>query len=567
MDIKFTPLEAFDASMLEAKAASVLAQNISSENSGVSTEPDLTIASTKVEEEDEGGKKSQASEIVDFVLARTELFHDSNKEVFATSNETFETRRIDSRAFKDWLVAGFYKETGKTARDQSLREALGALVGIGRHDGDEREVFLRVAVLDDNYYIDLAEQGNNRVVRINASNWEVIEDAPVRFIRTEAMQPLAMPVHEGSITYLWVIANIPKEDRPLLVTWICECFRPDTPFPVLELLGEHGSAKSTAQEAIRRLTDPNGCNLRSAPKSIEDVFVSAGVNWIVSFENISHLTAPMQDAMCVIATGGGFAKRKLYSDSDESVIKVKRPIIVNGISASITAQDLIDRTITIECPVITARVEVRDLWSNFDLNSGMLFGGLLDIMSKALSVLPDIHLPAEDRPRLAEFARFGMAVAKVMTGDKNSFLLRFNESRKESVARTLDASPVATAIMDWFAARHEVSAELITKELFIQLESYKPQGTDAWPKTPKGLGDAIRRIAPALRIMGIECRNIPKTGGHPRINIAKRIKSPSLSPESPASPNLAIQDDAEQDIGTIRTLIPQVSLPNNVWEV
>jgi len=521
--------------------------------------PESTALPDTILEQSEDGeaeRRSQASELVDYVKDHTEIFHDANKDVFVKDNETMETRRLDSRAFRDWILARYYQATGKSARDQSLREALGTLAGLGRHLGEQHDVHIRVGGGNGIYYIDLAEPGRNRSVKIEAGRWTITDNAPVRFIRTEAMQPLPEPQLKGNIAGLWSIVNIPKDDRTMVLAWLCECLRPDTPFPILELLGEQGSAKSTTQAALRRMIDPNTCNLRGAPKTVEDVFVGAGVNWLASFENISHLSAPMQDALCILATGGGFAKRKLYSDADESVIQVKRPVVLNGISAAITAQDLVDRTLTIETPVITAREEGCDLWSQFEANHGKLFGALLDIMCRSLMILPTVELSPEDRPRLAEFVRLGMAVTVATGGKGTDFLHHFNECRKESIARTIDASPVASALLDWFDARSKREAQMTVKELLTELERFRPQGADAWPKTAKGLGDALRRAAPALRTLGIECRSLGKTGGAIRWKITVRG---NLSIPSPACPKVLLKTVYDQDIGTFRTSSKQDS--------
>ena len=317
------------------------------------------------EADDQGGKQSQASALVAFVEANAELFHDQNGQVYAQDRATRETRRLDGRQFCDWLVASFYQSTGMSPRDQSVREALSTLSGLARFKGESHDVHVRAAAHDGCYFLDLAEAGQSRAIRIEAGRWDIVSDPPVRFIRPETLRPLPEPVHGGDLTVLWQVANIPQEAQLLVVAWLGECLRPDTPFPVLELIGEQGSAKSTTQTVLRRLIDPNTCDLRAAPKTVEDVFVSAGANWLASYENISHLSASMQDALCVLATGGGFAKRKLYSDADESVITVKRPVVLNGISVAVTAQDLIDRTLSIETPVITVGEDVTDLWEVF----------------------------------------------------------------------------------------------------------------------------------------------------------------------------------------------------------
>ena len=500
--------------------------------------------------EDDDEKQSQASLLVKFVEQRFELFHDQNKDVFAKDRKTGEVRFLNSRQFKDCLQAGFYSESGKSPRDQSVREALGTLAGLGRFSGECLTVSLRTAGAAGRYFLDLAKPGSSRAVMIQPGSWEVVDTPDVMFVRPESMQPLPEPERGGSIDTLWKIANIPDGSRLLALTWLVECLRPDTPYPVAELLGEQGSGKSGTQTALRRVIDPNACDLRGSPKSVEDVFVSAGACCIVSYENVSHLAAPMQDALCTIATGGGHAKRKLYSDSEESIISVKRPIILNGISACVTAQDLVDRTITIETPVITDRLEVTELWCDFETDLPKLLGALLDIAAKALELLPQMRIPADQRPRLVEFARLGMAVATATGNTPKNFMDEFNASRQESLARTIDASPVAAAVVDYIEG-HIGGIEAPAKVILATLEPHRPPGCDSWPRSPKGLGDALRRAAPALRQIGIECKFLGKTGGVVKWVIKRN--SPKQSPVSPVSPATNSKEPPEQDIRTFRT--------------
>ncbi|MFD2407745.1 toprim domain-containing protein [Azorhizophilus paspali] len=253
------------------------------------------------DEDDE--KQSQASQLVKFVEQRFELFHDANKDVFARDRKTGEVRNLASRQFRDCLLAGFYTDTGKAPRDQSLREALATLAGLGRFHGECLAVHLRTAGAAGEYFLDLAAPGSSRAVRLLPGRWEIVDKADAAFVRPESMQALPEPIPGGSIDPVWRVANIPPGSRLLALAWLVECLRPDTPYPVLELLGEQGSAKSTTQTALRRLIDPNACDLRGSPKSVEDIFVSAGACCLVSYENVSHLPAPMQDALCVLATG------------------------------------------------------------------------------------------------------------------------------------------------------------------------------------------------------------------------------------------------------------------------
>jgi hypothetical protein len=127
------------------------------------------------------------------------------------------------------------------------------------------------------------------------------------------------------------------------LAWILESFRADTPKPILALTGAQGSAKSSTQDKLRQSIDNTSVNLRGAPKTVKDVFVSAGCSRLVSYENLSHLAPAIQDAFCTLSTGGGNATRKFYTNEEENIIDVKRPIICNSIPSVLTAQDVTDR--------------------------------------------------------------------------------------------------------------------------------------------------------------------------------------------------------------------------------
>ena len=93
-----------------------------------------------------------------------------------------------------------------------------------------------------------------------------------------------------------------------------------------------GVCKSKTQDVLRDFIDPNQVNLRAKPKNRESLFVSAENSHLISYENLSHLQPDMQDAFCTLATGGGFADRTLYTNKEETIIDVKRPVVLNGIS-------------------------------------------------------------------------------------------------------------------------------------------------------------------------------------------------------------------------------------------
>lgn len=456
------------------------------------------------------GKRNQADLLVEFIREHFALLHDTNGETYAQDLQTGELRRIGGRQFSDRVKAGFYAAHGRGVRAQAWLEGRETAQAIARFEGQAQAVHIRAAGAAGVYWLDLCQPGNSRAVKICADGWQIVDKPPVLFVRTESMQPLPDPVQGGSLAPLWSTANVPEHLRPLVLAWLLDAMRPDTPYPGLELVGEMGSGKSTTATALRRLIDPNACNLRSAPKTQEDIFVSAGQNHVVSYENLSHLSAAMQDALCVLSTGGGFSTRKFFTNDEEATISVQRPWMLNGIAAIATAQDLAERAVSIECPVLERREASSAQWVQFEAALPGMLGALYALFAGALRELPTIHLEPNERPRLLEFVLLGMAATQAIGGDAFDFLRQYQALRVDSVVRVLEASPAATALQA-FAQDNPQGITATAGDILRRLEAYKPAGAgDAWPRTGKGMGDALRRAAPALRLLGIDCKTMPR---------------------------------------------------------
>jgi hypothetical protein len=91
------------------------------------------------------------------------------------------------------------------------------------------------------------------------------------------------------------------------------------------------------------LVDPNSAPLRSEPRDARDLIIAANNSWVLAFDNLSHLPAWLSDALCRLATGGGFSTRELYTDSEEVLFDAVRTVILNGIEELAMRGDLLDR--------------------------------------------------------------------------------------------------------------------------------------------------------------------------------------------------------------------------------
>ena len=470
------------------------------------------------------GKKNQVTLLTASILQLegTELFHNGN-DGFVTfyRDGIFETWPLQSEELRNWISFSFYKSHGKVPSANTINDAVSTLQGKALFEGPEKKVHVRCAEYEGDYYLDLCNDAW-QVIRVTSEGWEVINKSPVKFRRTSSMRPLPLPDKNHAIAdicdELIEYLNIRRDDIELIVVWLIDALRPDTAYPVLELTGEQGSAKSTTQSNLHDCIDPNEVNLRTAPLKTEDIYVGAVNNHINSYNNISYLSAALQDAFCSLSTGGGYASRTLYTNLDETTGDIKRPVIFNGISSVITAPDLLDRTIQLSLPPIPPdrRQTEAVLKKEFATVLPKLLGVILDAFSKTLKELPNIQLA--ELPRMADFAILGEAAAKAL-GWRISFIDTFYKNRERALLHSIDSSPVISRLIEYFGRKGSLRANGEAKNI----ESIKYYGNYAsllhllepfynnkgWPTSGKGLRNIIMRYEPALRIAGIRVAHDP----------------------------------------------------------
>ncbi len=491
------------------------------------------------------GRKPTIADNLVQLAERAELFHDGDI-AYATVpvGDHVETWPIKGSGFRRWLAGAYYREYEKAANSQAMQDALGTIEAKARFGGLERPAFVRFGHDGDAIYLDLGEE-RWLLVRITADGWTVQEakEAPVRFYRPKGVLPLPIPEKGGRLDDLRSFVNT-RDDRDfiLLTAWLIGAFQPEGPYPLLCLSGEQGSAKSTTCRLLRKLIDPNQAPLRSEPREERDLFIAAKNSRMLAFDNLSYIRPQFSDALCRIATGGGFATRTLYTDEEETIFAGKRPILINGIEEVATRPDLLDRSILITLPAIDEheRKEERDIWRDFERERPRLLGALLDAAAAALRHRDKVTL--KRIPRMADFARWVVAAE---AGDglpwaKGDFLDAYMSNRAGAVETAIEASPVGPVLLDLLdeRGRWEGSAGDLLRELEDRADE-KTRKRRGWPSKPQGMAGAIRRLGPALRAQGWNVDHFRERGkGRKRIIVIEKVATQtSESSETSETPD------------------------------
>jgi len=494
--------------------------------------------------EDQGGdhqRRDQASQLVD-VAGVAELWHGLDMTAYASV--TIDSRREDwqlqSKGFKDWLIAEFYERYNKPPTNSAIETAMALLSSKARRDGDEYPVYTRVAEEDGRIYLDLANAAR-QVMEIDAYGWRVLDISPVKFKRSESMRPLPEP-RKGKLDTARDFLNLGPDDDAvwtLFAACLLQMFRGDSHYPPLVIYGEHGSAKTTAARMYRRLIDPNKSDLRSPPKNETDLYIQAMNGWVLGYDNLSGLPPWLSDALCRISTGGGMSKRQLYTDSEEVIFDGTRPVVLNGIEEIATRSDLMDRAVILTLPAIPPekrRLE-SDLWRAFDTAHPYILGGLLDAVSLGLRNLAQVHL--DKSPRMADFARWAVACEPAFGVPEGTFLAAYSDNRDNANLSAIEASVIGPYVLmlnqqdsNWQGTMTELLAEL------VQLAPEEVTKQRNWPKRPHDLGGRLIRITPNLRAEGINVEEGKIDRNRRYVRIYSQSSENLVSVVSPVSPGL-----------------------------
>jgi hypothetical protein len=417
--------------------------------------------------------------------------------------------------FASHLTRLFYETEGKAPSDQAERQAVKILRAY-LDDQEPELVHLRVAQHNGGFVLDLATADGMCVVG-SPAGWTIQSRSPVTFRRGLCL-PLTVPARgEGGLGKLHALINADEAQFRLTVGWLVAALFPDIPHPLLTPRGEQGSAKTTFCGTCQRIIDPSAADAVSMPKDDRDFAVLMDNVYIPVFDNVSIVPDWFSDMLCRAATKGSFATRTLYTDRDMTVMRFRRPMILNTIDAGALNGDLIERSLPQDLRRIKPedrkperaalgddpqqRPGINDL---LDQDHAVILGAILDL---ACTVLKEASAVSPEKlPRMADF---GKVLAVLDKTQKWGAFKRYTELVDVETGVLLENSPFALELVKFINERGEWTGT--ATELRDVLTSRLPEDRRppnrpprGWPADAPRAGSLISRMAPSLRVHGIE---------------------------------------------------------------
>lgn len=458
--------------------------------------------------------------IIEIALgAGVDLFNDGDGNAFATVPHTGPAvaLRIGSSSFAMWLRHLVHTKLQRPIGTGPLHEAVATLTAIALFDRQSLPVHARVAGNNKKVVVDLGGD-NGRYVEIGSGGWHMVASSEFRFVRGSGFRELPHPVEGAGLTNLLAFLGLDDTNCRLLLAFLIGALRPNGPYFILLVEGEQGSGKSFFCEMIKRILDPNLAIRLRLPDKPQDLMIQAKEYRLLSFDNASGMSAEMSDALCSLATGGGIAVRRLYSDGDLYVMSYSRPFVINGIGGYASRPDLIERGIPIRLEPMPedGRKTEAELMLEFERVLPAILGGLFSAVSHALRMFDAVEPPKQ--LRMADAARWIRASEDALDVGTESLTDAIVRAQQAFVIDRISEDPL---FMKLRAIARTKAFDGYIGDLYgeIVLDA-QPNLARSLPKSPSQLSNQLKRMRPAMATAGLLVQFLDKDRKGRRIKVS-----------------------------------------------
>ena len=475
----------------------------------IDLEMDSADEQIMVDDSDYTNDKRQQSVVLLNLIAgqNVGLFLNENNEAYAefVVNGHKEIHSVEGRDFALWAQRIFHQKTMRVLCREGLAQTVEVLTAETKFNNKERHTLAnRVARAEDAFVYDLTNE-NWSLVRITPKGWSVVENQSKLFCRYRHQVPQQTPQRGGDLTRIFQFINMPKF-QILFLCWLVSCYVPDIPHPMPIIYGEKGAAKSTACDLLKRLIDPSALGTLALSKDVRSLVVSLQQHYFLPFDNVSAISNETSDTLCRAITGGAIQQRKLHTNGEDYIFTFRRCLALNGIHNVANRSDLLDRSILFELERVSEdkRMELQAVYDAFEAERPFLLGAVFDTLAGAMQIYPNVKL--ERLPRMADFCRWGYAIAEALGGHGERFLQEYKYNQVIQNTEAINSDAVAFLIVEFMRRRSKWRGRV--SELFRLLKDeaekngINPSNKNL-PQAPNNLSRRIKAVQSNLECAGI----------------------------------------------------------------
>lgn len=283
-------------------------------------------------------------------------------------------------------------------------------------ENNKKKGAYRIANFDDSIVYKLSKE---KTVTISKNAWEVSENHLNLFAERPTELPQVEPIKsDNGLDRFDKYLNVSEDEKLLLKVFLICCFNPSIYLPTICIKGEPGSGKTILASMLKDLIDPSVYKSHSV-----DIFTPSDLMVFLSncyfevFDNNYKLSPKRKEIFLMAITRTSFNREK-YSNSES--MRYNTRLCFTGNPQFLEYADISARTLSFTMkPLNENRVENSKLCNDFNADLPYILGGIFELLATALDIQQYINL--ENPIRLADFHKFGYAVAEAMDGCGDRF--------------------------------------------------------------------------------------------------------------------------------------------------
>lgn len=275
----------------------------------------------------------------------------------------------------------------------------------------------RISSFDDSIVYKLSKE---KTVTISNNAWEVSENHLNLFAERPTELPQVEPIKsDNGLNRLDKYLNISEDEKLLLKVFLVCCFNPSIYLPTICIKGESASGKTFLSRMLKTIVDPTTyANFVANSLTPSDLIVLLSNGYFEVFDDVYKLS-PKRKEMFLLAITRAFFNREKYGNIES--MRYDTRLCFTGNPQFLEYPDVQDRTLLFTMKSLSGKelIVVSELYNDFNADLPYILGGIFDILATALDIQQYINL--ENPIRLADFHKFGYAVAEAMGGFGDRF--------------------------------------------------------------------------------------------------------------------------------------------------
>jgi hypothetical protein len=298
----------------------------------------------------------------------------------------------------------------------------------------------------------------------------------------------------------------PEEQRELFKAWLLAFFFQELlpTKPILAMLGEAGSGKTTAIRRVLRIYEDPDSDVLGIPTDKQDAFrASIASHRLLVLDNLEKSGAYwMIDMLNKLATGNSIELRELYKTNVKHVINPKCFVACTAVNMPFSDETLFSRLLVLEMQKVDEPLAEHEMQTRIKENHSKIWADLLRKLNDIIKTLienPKVKTPTKSR--LVDFTVFCARIEHSTVVDGRALNLGLLSMVDSQLRQLKESSQAISLIEEWISSRSNEASEWHTyQELFVILQMMaQSRRVDFKWKNPVGLGRHLMTLQDRLR--------------------------------------------------------------------